>query len=176
MHEASGGIELVVGMTEPELGQEPAGRVVLRVVAREQPPGSKALEGVLDYRAAGLMGEAGTPVARADVSTQLKTARRYVMRPQPAAAHVLMRGEQEDRPILDAVLLAERYLCSKAFGNLSLGQRPPAVDQPRDEWIAPESEREVEVLRFPDSKTKPFTPEEVVATGHAPQISLAKRM
>ena len=51
------------------------------------------------------------------------------MRPQPAAADVLMGGQQEDGPVLQAVLFLVGHLGFKAFLDLSLRQAAAGIDE-----------------------------------------------
>ena len=71
---------------------------------------------------------------------------RFIVRPEPAASHVFVVCEKKDGPILNAVRTLGRYLAQKTRSNLVLGQWSSRIDQFCDLWVAPQPERQIEIL------------------------------
>jgi len=101
--QAGWGIELFVRGAESEFQNEVPGSGVCGVMSGEERFCTQVREGEFDDGAAGFFREALAPIAWQKVDAQFEDALFDQIGPEAGATGVLLRFEQENRPVLDVV-------------------------------------------------------------------------
>ena len=126
--------------------------IIFWVVAGEKAGNTKGLERVTHHTTGRFGSITPPPVPGADMESDLQDAPGLVIRPEPAATHVLVCFQEKDRPILYAVgLLGLHFLLEPAF-DLSLTQFSPGIKELCHLRIAPKTKGQMEVIFSPVTK------------------------
>ena len=152
---------LVVRVPKAQLLQEPSRRLIRWIVSRKERLHSKNVECALDHRPRSLGSIPLAPESPPQVDPNLANPFFPLVGSKPAAPDMLTRGEQKNRPILDAVRLHRGDLPRKPLLHLLPGEG--SSNQPGHLGITPQSHCQVHVRVRPQAKSKAFALEQIRA-------------
>ena len=160
MIQTGGRVELLVCAAETEFEDEVLRGGVGRMVSREKRLCAGAFEREFYDRPSRFFSEATPPIRAAQVNSEFEDAVFQAIRAEAGATGVLLRLEQENRPILDVVLGAEFDFRVQPF--LNFFRRKGATEEARDFRISPECRGKRQIRARPLAKTETRRLQEIV--------------
>ena len=154
MIQAGGRVELLVCAAETEFEDEVLRGSVGRMVPREERFCAGAFESEFYDGPSRFFSEATPPISAAQVNSEFEDAVFQAIRPEAGATGVLLRLEQENRPVLDIVFGTEFDFRVQPF--LDSFRREGATEEACDFRISPEccGERQIRLRPFAKTETR----------------------